>query len=162
MQIFMKAKRHEDLYQDLTDYLPKLFNFEKAGIMFMDHTTGFLYSINENEDGADPSKHEEISRYPINMGLTGICLAEREPLITLEGEDDPRFSFEVDNILRLLDVESLLIVPLIDSQNRLQGAIQMINKLDADEIPKEDVVELLQICPSIAEVLTFCELAKDV
>lgn len=96
------------------------------------------------------------------MGLTGLCIAERAPLITLEGEDDPRFSFEVDNILRLLDVESLLIVPLIDSQNRLQGAIQMINKLDSDEIPKEDVVELLQICPSIAEVLTFCELAKDV
>ena len=124
MQIFMKAKKNEDLYRDLAKYLPPLFNYEKAGIMFMDHSTGFLYSINNlDEDAQEGTKMEDISRYPINMGLTGICLEEREPLITLEGEDDPRFSFEVDNILRLLDVESLLIVPLIDSQNRLQGAI---------------------------------------
>ena len=118
----MKAKRHEDLYHDLAEHLPKLFNYEKAGILFIDHVTGFLYNINE-ADGNDSKTEETISRYPINMGLTGISLAEREPLITLEGEDDPRFSFEVDNILRLLDVENILIVPLIDSHDRLQGAI---------------------------------------
>jgi len=44
------------------------------------------------------------------------------------------------------------------------GVIQMINKQEPGqkEIPEEDVEELQQICPSIAEVLNFCDLAKDV
>lgn len=61
-----------------------------------------------------------------------------------------------------MDVNNILIVPLIDSENIVQGVIQLVNKIDSDEILKEDVNELTQICPSIAEVINFCELAKDV
>ena len=38
----------------------------------------------------------------------------------------------------------------------------MINKVDSAEIPEEDAIELSQICPSIAEILNFCELARNV
>lgn len=38
----------------------------------------------------------------------------------------------------------------------------MVNKQDTNVIPQEDVVEMTQIAPSIAEVINFCELAKDV
>ena len=38
----------------------------------------------------------------------------------------------------------------------------MMNKIDCDEILQEDINELQQIGPSIAEVKNFCELAKDV
>ena len=38
----------------------------------------------------------------------------------------------------------------------------MVNKQDTNVIPTEDVIEMSQIAPSIAEVINFCELAKDV
>jgi hypothetical protein len=100
--------------------------------------------------------------FPPRMGLTGIAIAAGKPHASTEGEDDPKYSFEVDNHLQLLDFDSFLAVPLIDSEGNLKGVIQMINKIDADEIPESDIMEFSQISPSIAEALNFCDLAKDV
>lgn len=62
----------------------------------------------------------------------------------------------------MLDFENLLVVPLIDSQGKLKGAIQMVNKIGMDEIPQTDVIEFSQIAQSIAETLNFCNLSKSV
>jgi hypothetical protein len=43
-------------------------------------------------------KEEHIMRYPPKMGLTGIALETKKPYISLDGEDDTKYSFEVDNI----------------------------------------------------------------
>ena len=55
-------------------------------------------------------------------------------------------------------------MPLIDAEGKIMGVVQMINKQDSvnKEIPEEDAIELMQIGPSIAEVLNFCDLAKEV
>lgn len=100
--------------------------------------------------------------FPPTMGLTGVAIAQRKPHVSIEGEDDPKYSFEVDNHLQLLDFESIMVVPLIDSKGKLKGVVQMINKIGADEIPESDITEFSQISPSIAEVLNFCDLAKGV
>lgn len=98
MKIFMKAKRHQDLYADLQTHLPKLFGYEKAGIMFYDHRSGFLYSIRCTDYTNTLLKDEHIMRYPPKMGLTGIAIETSAPHVSLEGEDDVKYSFEVDNI----------------------------------------------------------------
>jgi hypothetical protein len=123
MKIFMKHKRHQDLYGDLSLHLPKLFNFSDAGIMFFDEVATTLYSIRCSDYQNTLLKDENLMRYPLNMGLTGIACEKREPLISLEGENDPKYSFEVDNINQLLDFENILIMPLIDSQGKLKGVI---------------------------------------
>ena len=61
-----------------------------------------------------------------------------------------------------MDFENILIMPLFDSDGNLKGVVQLVNKIDSSEIPEEDAIELSQICPSIAEVLNFCDLATDV
>ena len=61
-----------------------------------------------------------------------------------------------------MDFENILIMPLFDSDGKLKGVVQLVNKIDSSEIPEEDAIELSQICPSIAEVLNFCDLATDV
>ena len=43
-------------------------------------------------------KEEHIMRYPPKMGLTGIALETKKPYMSLDGEDDTKYSFEVDNI----------------------------------------------------------------
>ena len=62
-------------------------------------------------------------RYPPKMGLTGIAMETKKPHISLEGEDDAKYSFEVDNIHQLLDLVNLLIVPLIDAEGRIMGVV---------------------------------------
>jgi len=57
------------------------------------------------------------------MGLTGIAMETKKPHISLEGEDDAKYSFEVDNIHQLLDLVNLLIVPLIDAEGRIMGVV---------------------------------------
>ena len=98
MKIFMKAKRHQDLYGDLQTHLPKLFGYEKAGILFYDQASAFLYSIRCQDYGTTLLKDEHIMRYPPKMGLTGIAMEKAAAHISLEGEDDIKYSFEVDNI----------------------------------------------------------------
>ena len=81
-------------------------------------------------------------RFPLNMGLTGLAIDQKQSLVSLEGEDDPKYSFEVDNINQLMDFENILIMPLIDSKGKLKGVVQLVNKIDSTEIPEEDSIEL--------------------
>lgn len=80
-------------------------------------------------------KDEHLMRFPLNMGLTGNAIEQKGPVISLEGENDPKYSFEVDNINQLLDFENILIMPIIDSRGSLKGVVQLINKIDSNEIP---------------------------
>ena len=98
MKIFMKHKRHQDLYADLCIHLPKLFNFTNAGILFYDSKATTLFSIKCDDYKNTTIKDEHLMRFPLNMGLTGIAVEQRGALVSLEGEDDPKYSFEVDNI----------------------------------------------------------------
>ena len=94
----MKHKRHQDLYADLCIHLPKLFNFTNAGILFYDSKATTLFSIKCDDYKNTTIKDEHLMRFPLNMGLTGIAVEQRGALVSLEGEDDPKYSFEVDNI----------------------------------------------------------------
>lgn len=78
--------------------MPTLFQYELAGIMFYDHVLGSLFSIRCNDYEKTLISDEHIMRFPPNMGLTGEAIATMAPVISEEGEDDIKFSFEVDNI----------------------------------------------------------------
>ena len=78
--------------------MPKLFGYEKAGILFYDQASAFLYSIRCQDYATTLLKDEHIMRYPPKMGLTGIAMEKKGAHISLEGEDDIKYSFEVDNI----------------------------------------------------------------
>jgi hypothetical protein len=131
-------------------------------VLFYDEKACNLYSIRCADYKKTVITDEHLMFFPPTMGLTGAAIASGKPHVSLEGEDDVRYSFEVDNHLQLLDFESLMVCPLIDSKGKLKGVIQMINKIGADEIPESDIAEFAQISPSIAEVLNFCDLAKNV
>ena len=64
-----------------------------------------------------------MMHFPLSMGLTGVAINQGKPYISTEGEDDPKYSFEVDNHLQLLDFENILVVPLIDSKGKLKGVV---------------------------------------
>ena len=87
--------------------------------MFYDHVMSSLYSIRCNDYRSTHISDEHIMRFPPNMGLTGEAIANKGPVISELGEEDVRYSFEVDNIHQILDVNNILILPLIDSDGKL-------------------------------------------
>ena len=116
MKIFMKAKKHQELYDDLQTHLPDLFGYTNAGVLFYDENGGNLFSIRCNDYKNTQITDEHLMQFPLGMGITGIAINSEKPIVSNEGEEDPRYSFEVDNHLQLLDFENLLVVPLVDSK----------------------------------------------
>ena len=55
---------------------PKLFNFRESGTLFMDLKTKHLYSIttDDYERTAIDLHEDNIIRYPLNIGLTGLAI----------------------------------------------------------------------------------------
>lgn len=69
--------------------------------MFFDEKATTLYSIRCNDYENTLIKDEHLMRFPLKMGLTGLAIEQKGPYISLEGEEDPKYSFEVDNINQL-------------------------------------------------------------
>ena len=110
--------------------------------MFYDRNSGFLYSIKCKDYANTLLSDENIMRFPVNMGLTALAVKTKESVVVSKGMKDPRFSYDVDNIVQITEIQNLVIVPLVDSDGNLMGVIQMVNKQETNIIPKEDVVEM--------------------
>ena len=67
--------------------------------MFFDRNSGFLYAIKCKNYENTLLSDENIMRFPINMGLTGIAVKTKESVVVAKGMKDPRFSYDVDNIM---------------------------------------------------------------
>jgi len=79
-------------------------------------TVEIFFSIRCNDYKNTQITDEHLMQFPLGMGITGIAINSEKPIVSNEGEEDPRYSFEVDNHLQLLDFENLLVVPLVDSK----------------------------------------------
>jgi hypothetical protein len=79
--------------------LPTLFGYEAAGVMFYDRNSGFLYSIKCKDYANTLLSDENIMRFPVNMGLTALAVKTKESVVVSKGMKDPRFSYDVDNIV---------------------------------------------------------------
>jgi len=79
-------------------------------------TVEIFFSIRCNDYKNTQITDEHLMQFPLGMGITGIAINSGKAIVSNEGEEDPRYSFEVDNHLQLLDFENLLVVPLVDSK----------------------------------------------
>ena len=80
----------------------------------------------------------------------------------MDGEDDPRFVLEVDNVTQVMDYENVLMCPLFDDKGMLKGVVQLINKLNEEAITEQDEDEIKSIGSALAEILNLCETNREV
>ena len=76
IKIFMKCKRHQELYDELQTHLPALFGYTNAGVLFYDENGGNLYSIRCNDYKKTVITDEHMMHFPLKMGITGIAIDE--------------------------------------------------------------------------------------
>ena len=93
---------------------------ERASIFFVDREQGEIYTF----VGHLPEK--EMISIPIDKGIVGVCIRQREPVIENAPYDNPVFFPDIDTQSGLV-THSLLAVPLVEG-DEVFGAIEFLNK----------------------------------
>ena len=60
---------------------------------------------------------------------------------------------EVDNAAGVPAIRNMMIGPCFDTEGKLRGLIQLINKNDNDIITENDRTEFVSLCPTVAEII---------
>ena len=108
----------------IEEYLASCINFEHACVLYFEQ--GKLFTIRYSRDEEDRPLAEGFTELPLKLGLTGKCLEERKTLISSNGRYDAHFISQVDNILKLKQLENIMMIPLfVDSrQGKVLGEKQ--------------------------------------
>lgn len=141
---------------------PKIFGYEKAGILFKDDNTQTLYTINCEDYSQIKLFEDNIVRYPMNMGLSGKAVQKKKVLITHSGEKDANFASEIDNFLSIYKIQNMLIAPFTDRNGNVRGIIQLINKNGRMKIPESDELEIQALLPALGEIVKTADEALQI
>ena len=174
----MCQRKHVDLDKSICKVFPQLFKFEKVGILFVDGVESDpdapnLFKITHLPE---PGNDEEISeynkskgfgaivRFPKNIGLTGESIQKRKVVVLNKGERASNFASELDNMVNVQTLESVIIGPVFDQDGVCRGAVQFVNKNDGDEnfISTEDIDEISNLLPTIAEIIRSADKIRNI
>jgi len=72
------------------------------------------------------------------------------------------FSSEIDNMVGVHSVESMLIGPIFDRDGNLKGVIQLINKEGDGIITEQDRIELDSLLPSLGEIIKTADEVREI
>ena len=147
----LSIKKHQQLCEAFEEKFPRLFNFEKCGLLFIDADDKSLYKIapaveeideNPMDEGDDDpektgifdarlAKKPLFMRLPKDRGITGLAISRKIIMSVHNGEYCTSYAPEVDNVVGLPAIHNCLFGPCYDSEGNLRGVIQLINKPDA-------------------------------
>ena len=133
--LFMGKKQHVPLCLTFEDKFPKLFNFEKCTLLFIDGADGSLFKFHSTEStpsrsqnntpdlDADDSQQNDnvrkpkplIVRLPRDRGITGISLTENRVVVVDNGDHNINYLGEVDNTVSLAIVKNCMFGPCVDT-----------------------------------------------
>lgn len=130
----------KSIESNLGNYL----NFEKASVLSLEE--GHLFTFNNYED----EKGNYMKELPLEIGLTGRCIAQGKIVISAYGKCDTFFNELVDNIIRMPNVRNVVIIPLFaiygnnmtertmeKTKSKLVGVLQLFNcKGNIEELQK--------------------------
>ena len=108
--------------QWIMDKFPALFGFQSCGLLFVDPETSQLFRF---EDSLDQTI---VITFPQNVGCTGDAIKQRKIIYFDDIKQQPRFENVIDNSQGKYLVQSLLIAPIYDSDGKLKGVVQLVNK----------------------------------
>lgn len=135
-RIFLGCRRHQDLYYELMNNLSHTFDFEACGVLFYEKKTEALYRLESGPDIRTVAiAADNVVRYPCNIGLTGVAIAEQQSLIFSEGEKDPRYKSDIDNLFNKDGIRNMMICPFFNKAgDEIRGCIHLMNRIGHDEI----------------------------
>jgi serine phosphatase RsbU (regulator of sigma subunit) len=112
-------------------------------IMNADRSTLFIYDENRDELWSKIAQDLEIKeiRFPLGIGLAGYVAQSRRPLNIPNAQIEPKFNREFDQKTGYCTL-TVLCQPIISSERKLIGVIQVLNKKNNGVFSKEDEIFL--------------------
>lgn len=123
MERLFEEKELSGTLQLLTELGKTLVNSDRASFWFWDKKQHEIWTL----AALDISK----ITIPENTGLVGAAIMNNELLVINDPYNDPRFNSDVDKSSGYV-TKSILTIPVTNSEGKVIGAYQAINKLDAD------------------------------
>ena len=68
----------------------------------------------------------------------------------------------MDNATSVSGIKNMVIGPCFDTEGKLRGLIQLINKSGDDPISENDRIEIVNLCPTVAEIIKQADEVKYV
>jgi len=106
---------------------------------------------------------QEIAPVVINdqEGLVGSVIQSGQTLIVNNVQDDKRFNADIDEKTGFT-TQSMIIIPLLNNDNNVMGAIQVINKKGCAEFKESDVRHLTLVSTYVAENIKSMIAKKEI
>lgn len=98
-------------------------------------------------------------RIPLGAGIVGESIRTKEQMIINEVQSNSSFNAEVDRQTGYT-THNMMVIPMFNSQNRVIGAFQVINKLKG-EFDEKDIKYLMLAASYSAETLDAALLAEE-
>ena len=140
-------------------------------MFFVDHDNpSILYTaekIEEDRDGIDMIT--QIIKYPIGLGLTGMSVKLNKTMAYYKNdgfdvnEENKEFASEIDNYVSESNLKNGLFCPMVDHKGTIQGAVQLLNKLNGES--KFETYEILQfeyVCKILGRIIFDAHQSIDV
>jgi hypothetical protein len=138
----MTKRQHVDLDKAVCSVFGKLFGFEKVGILFVDGVEADpnapnIFKINHlpqpphDEDLTEYDRSKGYSgtvNFPKNIGITGDAIQKQKVIVLRKGERASNFASELDNMVSVVNFESMVVGPVFDADGICRGALQFVNK----------------------------------
>jgi hypothetical protein len=119
-----KAKELESIFDAVVKEGVKLLNAERAALFMLDEEKQELWSQVATGIAG-------IIKVPANAGIVGACIGAKELINIPDAYNDDRFNRNVDKGTGF-HTRSLLVIPVYGEGGKTIGAIEMINKKNAD------------------------------
>jgi hypothetical protein len=122
-----KSRNHQSLAHAIHYTLPKFFECESAGIVFIDEDGQESYTMAYS---SEPNQlfSQDIIRFPINMGLTGETYKSRGVMIFDNVKKRNLYNPEIDNIAGTPDLNLSLMSCCLGPNNGIFAVLQLGNK----------------------------------
>lgn len=151
----------KDLANKIYEILPGFFEFEKAGIVFVDeHSNEFFKMVSSGED------HEKYSdrfvQFSLNAGVTGEVFKTSE-ICHFHNVKNLRFyNPEIDNVAAAPNLRNCIMGCMLGHDDKVVGILQLGNKTNGRHITDTDikkmksVQKLIGMCISATNVVVEC------
>jgi putative ABC transport system ATP-binding protein len=123
----------EQVIEAFTEKIVEVLDSERGSLLMVDSSDGHLWSKVATSEG-NPSF--EI-RIPANSGIAGFVAASGETLNIPDAYEDERFDPSVDRSTGYR-TRGVLCIPLLNSENRVFGVAQILNKRNGSPFDADD------------------------
>ncbi|CAG9313337.1 unnamed protein product [Blepharisma stoltei] len=154
-------RSYKDLANKIYNVLPSFFEFERAGIVFVDeYSHEFFTMVSSGDD------HEKYSdrfiQFPLNIGVSGEVYKTGDVCHYHSVKNLRFYNPEIDNVASVPNLRNCLMGCMLGHNDKVVGILQLGNKMNGKHITENDikkmksVQKLIGMCISTTNVIVEC------